>query len=243
MFRIFLKTEQINKEQVSLSKEDYHHLVRVQRVKPKENLEIVLEDKVLLVEFLQILNQGFTFKQIKERPKTNLIPKIILAQALPKQDKFAEILKLCLPLNITKMVPVISKRVVINLADYNLPHKLKRWQNIIKEVACQAKLDFLPELDPIIKLADLVQKPSGQEVLKIVLWEEEQKVKLKEVLLANKTCKEIILLVGPEGGFSGEEIAYLRENGFNSVSLGSSILRTEQAGCFALAAINYEFFG
>ncbi|MFA5879559.1 MAG: RsmE family RNA methyltransferase [Candidatus Margulisiibacteriota bacterium] len=241
MHRIFINEDQIENNQIYLNSDDFHHLARVQRVKLKEKIEIVLNDKILLVEILQILKNGFLFREIKTQFMNKIGYEIILAQALPKQDKFSEVLRLCLPLHVAQIIPVVTKRTVSRLDDHNLSHKFKRWQNVIKEVAAQAKLNFLAKLDMVVDFDEFIKNTDKKEILKIVLWEEEKNVSLKQVLQLNKHYHSILLFVGPEGGFSEEEITMLKQNGFLSVSLGDSILRTEQAGFFSLAAINYEF--
>ena len=81
----------------------------------------------------------------------------------------------------------------------------------------------------------------SQYDLKLLCYEDEKKTTLKEVLSGAQTPKSIAVVIGPEGGISEEEAAYFLEQGFCAVSLGSRILRTETAGLYTLAIINYRF--
>jgi 16S rRNA (uracil1498-N3)-methyltransferase len=77
--------------------------------------------------------------------------------------------------------------------------------------------------------------------LKIMLWEDEKNTTLKEVLQSNRPSKRIVALVGPEGGFTADEVNMSRQAGFKSVSLGRYVLRTETAALCLLGILEYEW--
>jgi 16S rRNA (uracil1498-N3)-methyltransferase len=94
-------------------------------------------------------------------------------------------------------------------------------------------------VETIVTFEELINKRYNN-VLKIILWEDEKYSRLKEVLQNSKQWQNIMLLIGPEGGFTAEEIEWARERGFISVSLGRCILRTETVGLYLLSVLHYE---
>jgi len=86
-----------------------------------------------------------------------------------------------------------------------------------------------------------ILKEWSDNYLKIILWEDEKNIKLKQVLSDNQPHQKVIILIGPEGGFTAEEVDMARQAGFKSVSLGKYILRTETVGLCLLNILQYEW--
>lgn len=156
-----------------------------------------------------------------------------LLQALPKGDKFDLVLQKGTELGITVFQPVLSGRAVSRPESGRMP----RWQRIITEAARQSRRPRLPHLAPLLPLGDALQ--AVREPLRLVLWEQGARP-LAELLPAEPPAG-IALLVGPEGGFAGSEIAAATAAGFLPVHLGPRILRTETAGLAATAILQYLY--
>jgi 16S rRNA (uracil1498-N3)-methyltransferase len=159
--------------------------------------------------------------------------KITLAQGLPKGRKIDLIVEKCVELGVREIIPLLTERTVAKEA------KLERWRKIAKEAAEQSKRAIIPGVKPLTKFEDVL-KLKDQFDLALIPWEEEKKTSLKQALAASRTARSILLLIGPEGGFSETEVGSAKKAGFISVSLGKRILRTETAGLATLAAIMYE---
>jgi 16S rRNA (uracil1498-N3)-methyltransferase len=159
--------------------------------------------------------------------------KLTLAQGLPKGRKMDLIVEKCVELGVRQIIPMLTERTVAKAT------KLARWQKIAKEAAEQAKRAVIPEVMPALEFQEVLRL-KDQFDLALIPWEEEDKTSLKQALTSSLAARSILLLIGPEGGFSGAEVGSAKKAGFVSVSLGKRILRTETAGLAALAAITYE---
>ena len=158
-------------------------------------------------------------------------------QSLPKQDKFSEIINSCTQCGIQAIVPVISDRCTSTPNQSKWANKVDRWQAVAESAAIQSHQFSIPTLHPIVKLSDLAKV----ELLstcsqRLVCWEDDTRQLLSTTTLELDN-QPIALFIGPEGGLSQGDIENLKAQSFQTVSLGSSILRVQQAGLFAIAQL------
>lgn len=184
---------------------------------------------------------------------------ITLAECLPKQNKFDYIVEKVTELGAEKICPLISDRTIARPDSLRTKAKLDRWNRIAKETSEQSARDTLPEIGNIVELYDWLKevKPTlgrfkevdGKKVfnckgaLLLFCYEGEEEQKIQTVLqdFKNADCdKNIIILIGPEGGFSEREVKDIKSAGGVSVSLGKRILKTDTAAISALAVVQYE---
>src|SRR4030067_2682186 len=169
---------------------------------------------------------------------------IHLVQAIPKGPKFDFIIQKTTELGINAITPVISERAVVRIEKERVEDKLRRWKKIALEAAQQSNRLDVPDISPPISYHDYMASFNKGD-LNLLLYEGEKKRGIKEVLKGCMEGKEgvktIILLIGPEGGLSHEEVGKAVEVGFTPVSLGHLILRTETAPIAALSILQYEF--
>jgi 16S rRNA (uracil1498-N3)-methyltransferase len=164
----------------------------------------------------------------------------ILCQAIPKANKLDGIIRHATELGANRIVPFFSTRSVPRWDSSQSSHKQMRWRRIAVEACRQSGRTDIPEIADIITFTELLSL-LPPDYLKLIPWEGETKVFLRDVLRNNeKPPKGIILAIGPEGGFSAEEIEQARTSGFVSVSLGKRVLRVETASLAVLAVIQYE---
>ena len=208
--------------------------------------------KVNLVETIKIF-QGDTEKIFTKR--------ITLAECLPKQNKFDAIVEKATELGVSKIFPLISDRTIARPGNFRAKSKLERWQRIAKEAAEQSERDTIPKISVICEISDWLKEISpslmkfnkaakhkkisdDKNTILIFCYENEREISLQKVLreYKNLDCdKDIILLIGPEGGFSEREVEEIKHYGGVSVSLGRRILKTDTAALSAIAAVQYEF--
>jgi 16S rRNA (uracil1498-N3)-methyltransferase len=213
---------------------DAHYLRNVLRVEVGNRLELFDGTGTnYQVEIVTIDKEKISC-EIKTKEVSPNEPKIktTLAQALPKSSKMDFVIEKAVELGVDQIIPVLTERTIAK------GDKSTRWQKIAKEAAEQSGRAIVPEIKPLIKFDDLL-KLRDQYDLAIVPWENEKNIKLKSVLTDYPTNK-LLLLIGPEGGFSTGEIEMAKTAGFTAVSLGKRILRTETAGLTTLSAIFYE---
>jgi 16S rRNA (uracil1498-N3)-methyltransferase len=242
MFRIFVEKNDIGDNRLLLNSNTSHYLNRVIKVRKGDNLEVVITGQILLEVCIEAINQKelmFTIiKEEKIEPKNKL--RIILAQCLPKQDKMTDIFKKCTEVGVGEIYPILSERVITKLDAKTGQKKLDRWAAAVISAASQSKQTKVPFIHSIRGIQDMA-KTEKENALKLIFWEEEKDHSLKAVLRNHsEKIDSIIAVIGPEGGLSKKEVDDLKQAGFISVSLGTSILRVENAGLVAISNILYE---
>ena len=219
-----------------LSEDDNYHIKKVMRMKIGERIEIVDNKEVFICE---INSLEPVMAKIKEKKKENneSEKKVIVVQSLVNENKMDLILQKCTELGAYAFYGFNATNCVVKENDKR-NKKIARWQKIVKEASEQSKRNIIPEVRNIVDLRELCKIEAD---LKIILSVNEKTKSVKSILQDNKSCDTIIIVVGPEGGFTSYEEEKLVENGFISASLGPRVLRTETAGLAFLACINYEW--
>ena len=230
MYRAFINKDLKKDDQVFI--DEYNHIVNVLRMTPGQEIELAGNNGVFLSTIEDISNQlrlkvGQEIKVDTESPI-----KISLYQALAKGDKFEDVVRKSVELGVYEVIPVETQRCVVKLTGSKKDRKIGRYQSISESAAKQSKRAYIPRVRDLTNIRDI----STENLL--VAYEEEG-VSFKDVL-KKYSGREISILVGPEGGFSREEIDYLIGKGARVVNFGDRILRTETAGLFLISAIQYE---
>ena len=240
MHRFFVPPASIHSGQVVFSAEAAHQISSVLRLRPGQALLVLdnlgTEYTVELVEAGQKAAAGRIIEQkpAQGEPQCRLALYLCLAQ----REKLEWMLQKCTETGASTFVPVISSRSLVqDLADTN--KKSARWEKIIQEAAEQSGRGRIPVLKPALSLAQAIYQSQGK---RIILWEQERATSLRQALagLSPETPTELSLLVGPEGGFSGEEVQMAIQADWQPVSLGRRILRMETAAVVATALVLYE---
>lgn len=159
-------------------------------------------------------------------------------QALPQKERFELVLQKLTEIGITRIVPYTSSRSITQEERDAGQKKSHRWPEVILRAARQCRRAMLPELSPVIDWHGAVYEASHAD-LKLMLFEGDVQLSLREALKGVNTNR-IALLVGPEGGFTDDEVEDARKLGFLPVSLGPRILRTESAAIIGAALLQYE---
>ena len=235
--RFFIDENKIKNAQVEITGEQYHYVVHVLRLTRGEKIVLIGQK----YQFKAVIAEVTKAKLVAKISSKKLIPisplKIDLFQGLPKSSKFEFIIEKSTELGVDQIYPLLTERTVVTLEPAKTAKKLSRWQKIALEAARQSRRLSVPEVKPPLPFKELLEKLSSYS-LSLVFWEEstswlnEQQLKpLKEGRLA--------IIIGPEGGFSQQEVEQLKKVGALEVSLGPRILRTETAPLAALAVINF----
>ncbi len=165
---------------------------------------------------------------------------IHIAQAIPKGPKLDFIIQKSTELGVSEITPVLSERSIVRIEKERVEEKLARWRRIALEAAQQSDRWDVPDIAPPVTLSDFLSSFQKGD-LNLLLWEGEKREGIKKVLKGVKEVKSVVILIGPEGGFSRNESEMAVEKGFVPVSLGELILRTETAPLVALSILQYEF--
>lgn len=239
MKRIFL--EDLRETEVTIGGEDANHLARSLRARRGDRITAV--DRLgnsAVIELIDFDRETIRARRISAIQKIFVEKKIILADCLPKQNRFENIIEKATELGVYRIEPLISERTVARPGGVREKSKLERWQRIAKEAAEQCARDTIPEIGNIRKLDDwLAEITPLNDTLLLFCWENERVATVREVL-RTYIDKNIIVLIGPEGGFSEREVIKIKTAGGISVTLGKRILKTDTAAISVLAMINYE---
>ena len=220
-----------------LSKESSHHIVNVMRMKIGDFIEVVSEEKVYKCKIITLpMVEALIIEEIKAYNEMNL--KVTICQTLVKENKIDTILMHGVELGMHEFIPLKTKNSIIRLDLKEALKKRLRWEKIVLDAARQSKRNIVPKVSDVMEIKDIIKKDYD---LKILCTVNELSTTFKNVLQNNKNCGTMIIVIGPEGGFTHEEEKLLITNGFISTTLGKLVLRTETASLCALSMINYEY--
>jgi len=232
MQRYFTKNSDL-----SLEKNDIHHIKNVMRMKIGDEIEIVYDTCVYLCKLVNI--EPLEISVIKELDENNeLDVDITIAIGLVSEQKMDLILQKLTELGIKKIIPLKLERSIVRLDNNRVDKKILRWQNICKEASEQSHRNIIPEITRPIDLKQLVKIDYD---IKLVASTKEKEKFINSYLQNNTKYAKIIIVIGPEGGITDNEEDYLNKNGFKSVTLGSRILRVETAAIYVASILNYQY--
>ena len=232
--------EKIN-EKFILSDSDFHHIKNVMRVKNNENIVCVFDNHSYLCK-INYTATSYELEVVEEISKdVELTKQVILYQALIKNDKFDLVIQKSTELGVSKIVPTIFSRSVVKVDESKKDNKLSRYEKIVKEACEQSRRQSLPFIDNYIKVKSI---KLDDDTLGLIAYENNGDYKsLSNALNELDKYKKVAIVIGPEGGFSDDEVAYLQSIGFKNVSLGKRILRSETASMFLLSVIAHYIEG
>lgn len=233
-------------EQFNISGDDYHHIVRVMRMKAGDEIICVTpKGKSAVCQIEEITDEIVVANVVKwEEGTTELPVHVVIASGLPKGDKLELIIQKGTELGAYEFVPFTASRSIVKWDGKKAAKKVERWQKIAKEAAEQSHRSYVPKVKEPVGLKQLINA-SDDYTYKLVAYEEEAREGEASVLsstLAKLGKGDSLLIVfGPEGGLTSEEVDLLNKNGFLACGLGPRILRTETAPLYALSAVSYHF--
>jgi len=240
MQRYFINENQINNNKVIITNGDYHHIKNVMRMKTGDKIIICPNNyRTFLVEITEILKQSIIGRIKEEIIENNeMMTKVTIALGFTKLSKQEEVVRRLVELGAYAYIPVIMARSNIKIRDnYNI--KKERLERIVKEASEQSKRNILMKVHEPTNFSTFIDYSSEFD-LRIVAYEEERNNKELSLLLKNNKLKNVLVLVGPEGGINKEEIEVLKDNYFNIVGLGKRILRCETAPLYLMSVIAFS---
>jgi 16S rRNA (uracil1498-N3)-methyltransferase len=225
----------------SFDGEIYNHMVRVLRLGTGDAIQLADEKGVVYCGTINQVSKEWVAVKITSSSlaaqSDSTAPHITICQALPKGDKIDLILQKGTELGAHNFWLFGGRRSVAKIRDDHQNSKLERWNRITTEAARQCGRPDIPEV---------TWRPGAVEAaydtdqeLRLILWEGEREHSLKDALSVGGKPLTVIVAIGPEGGFDPLEVRHFSQHGFQPVSLGSRILRTETASIAILAVMQY----
>ena len=226
---------------IEITGSDAHHLMHVMRAKAGQEVTVVDDEgSVARMEMTAFREDAVTLV-LKERLAANTESplELVLAQCLLKADKMDYVVQKAVELGVTEIVPVKSHNCVVRYDAKKAAARQQRWQKIAEEAAKQCGRTALTEVSAIVDLSTLLQNFGGEDTEIVFCYENEDETTVKSCLQGAKG-KRLVLLIGPEGGFTLDEAAKVQEAGGKAVTLGPRILRAETAAVAAVTVAQYE---
>ena len=237
MHRFFCPIANITKDKIVIdNKEQIHHLKDVLRLKVKDNLMIFdgrgNEYNCIIEKIANEVTLGIKRKSLPSYKKEGI--KITLACAIPKKSKMDDIIDKLTQLGVARIIPLETERVVVKLNKNKKEMRLLRWQKIALNAAQQSQRNTSPVIDPIKNIREVLIKSENYDLKLIPTLTGKRKI-LKEIFTQIKP-KNILVLIGPEGDFSPQEVALAVKAGCIPVTLGDLVLRVDTA---AIAVVSF----
>ena len=176
---------------------------------------------------------------VRTEPKRSAVH-VTVAHAVIKAHRMSWMLQKATELGVADVVPLVTERTVVHAKTSQHKQMVERWQRIALEAAQQTERWDIPTIYPPTALHSFLDK-SVDDDLKLLLWENETEQRLPTVLRGGPRPSHISFLVGPEGGFTDQEAEAAKRCGYQAVTLGPRLLRSETAALAALSVIQSEF--
>jgi 16S rRNA (uracil1498-N3)-methyltransferase len=246
--RFFVPPSSIQGNQVEVTGQQAHQITRVLRMRPGNTIVVLdnsgweIETEVVSLDHAVVRGRVVRRRLAQSEPRT----KISLYQAVLKGGSFEYALQKGTELGIVEFVPVIASRCI--MSDLEAVEKKRgRWEAIIQEAAEQSHRGRKPVLRPAAFFSQVCEKVMHTGGLALLLWTGEKRTAIGDLLRkpqpgrsAGQRPFAVSLLVGPEGGFTLEEISIARSYGLGTAGMGPRVLRSETAGVAAAAVVLYE---
>lgn len=238
--RFFITPDQVQGPRITVTGDDLRHIRTVLRKKTGDLLTLLDgAGAEYTVEIADMQRDAIVADVISQRRREVRGPRVILGQGLPKSDKMDWIVQKATELGVSSLVPLVTQRTVVKTKDAE--KRIARWQKIAREAAMQSNRTDVPAVEGLRSLdAFLGAAAPATGTLLLLPWEEGTRP-IKDALRSSPGAENIVVLIGPEGGFALSEAEAAREKGFHLVSLGPTVLRTETAAVAALSMISYEY--
>lgn len=239
MYRFYVEPSQRSENMIEITGEDVNHIKNVLRMKNGEQL--VLCDGAgtdWLCELAGTRERNLVAHILEERASETELPvRLVLFQGLPKKDKMELIIQKAVELGAAEIVPVVTKRTIVKTEGGKEEKKLGRWQAIAESAAKQSGRGVIPRIAPVCTWKEALAQMKDLEY-NIILYENARGMKPTAEFVGNAAKKQSIgIFIGPEGGFTEEEVEQVVKQGAEKLSLGRRILRTETAGLAILSML------
>jgi 16S rRNA (uracil1498-N3)-methyltransferase len=224
--------DEVQGDSAFLTGEHALHLSRVLRAQVGQEFDIAAGDTVRLGTIRSIAGDRVEFS-LGATLAANASADLTLALAIFKFDRMEWAIEKCTEIGVARIIPIVARRTDAHLASA-AQKRHERWERIARQAAEQSRRASVPEIVFPTKFKDMGASPTvSAATSRIVLAETEKAVHLRDVLQAD--LDNLVLAVGPEGGWTEEELQWFRQEGWAAASLGDAILRAETAAIVATA--------
>ncbi len=243
MRRFFIDSLELSCDRPVITGEDFNHIKNVLRLKPDDIIELIDGTGAECHAVITGITSGRIHTSIIRRSVQEQAeaPRIIIAQALLKDNKADGILRQITELGVTEWIPYCAHRSIPVLDKRQSAKRKERWKKIAIEALKQCRRSRILKIADMITYREMLQYGASCD-LKLIFWEEES-VSKPLVFPCEKSgqVKSIIAVIGPEGGFTSEEIEEAVACGYVTASLGHRILKADTATLAVSALLQYGY--
>ncbi|NQT32399.1 MAG: 16S rRNA (uracil(1498)-N(3))-methyltransferase [Candidatus Omnitrophica bacterium] len=242
MSRFYAPKENISKDKITIEGKEAHHILDVMRMKDGD--EVVVFDgtgneysgfikgvdpkeKKLIVQVVRV-----------ERPFSEKMPEVILAQAIPRKNKMEYIVEKSTELGVSRIVPIVTDRTIVRPDDARSKKKVAKWRRIALEASKQCGRTSVPKIEKVTDYKKFVKLIDQFDTVLFACLRDGN-VPVREAL-DDVGSGRILVFIGPESDFTEEEIEMADRHNSRFISLGKRVLKSDTAGLFVLAVLNYE---
>jgi len=206
------------------------HLARVLRAEMGQSFDLITGDAVRHGRIVLVHNDRVEF-ELGEEVTSSALPSLALLLAIFKFDRLEWAIEKCTELGVQRILPVIARRTDAHLAAA-AAKRVERWRRIIQQASEQSRRASVPQICEPLRLKNALGEPAAH---RIVLSEAERALSLRDAVQSHQSGESVLLAIGPEGGWTEEELTLFAENAWVAASLGETILRAETAAIAATA--------
>jgi len=235
MTRIFIESTVRERTSLELIGDKAHYLSTVLRCSPGSRLSVIDSSGSAYLACIVSVSKKIAILQIGERcePAPESLLDITLMQGLLKGEKMEFVIQKASELGVKQLFPVITERSQIRET-----RKLQRWRKIAEEASRQCGRAAITRVLEPQELKAVMHSFDNSVTAGIIFWEHAN-LPFSFSLEKCRGRKQVILLTGPEGGFSEHEVGMTAEKGFHVTCMGKRILRAETAAIAAVSVTQY----
>ena len=238
MHNFFIDKTNVIGDLVNIDGEHFNHILNVLRMRVGDEFLVTFDQSCHLCQIKEIFQTSLT-AQITQRDylDSNLSIDLYLFQGLPKSDKLELIIQKAVELGVKEIIPVQMKRSIAKIEQNKVKQKTQRFNAIAQSAAEQSKRTIIPQVLEPLSFTLALEKAKELDLLLVPYENQKGILSTKEALSLIKKGDKVGVIIGPEGGFSPNEIALAEKDGGKLISLGKRILRTETAAITALSML------
>lgn len=238
MPHFFIKSDSVKENEIIISdKENYRHIARALRIRKGEKLLLIDENKIQYETVVEKVTTDEVIVKIENSYKSNrsLGFGLYLAQSPLRSDAQSFVVEKATELGVKGIYPVHSDNCA--LSEEVISKKIEKWQKIMYEASKQCERADVPVCYPSDSYENLIKKFD-----RIIVFCERIATKTLKDIEPIKLGENVLVIIGPEGGFSDREFELFKNNNLDMLTLGDMILKAETAVTVALGNIVYEFY-
>ena len=245
MHRFYVPPEQCGGSPIFLTGAEAHHALRVLRIQPEEQVTVLDgAGRQFVCKVEQSARERVTLAIVETKTMPLPFGRITLLQAIPKGKLIESIIQKATELGVSRIVPLLSERVVMHLDEKEARRKAVKWQAVAVEAIKQSGAAWLPKIEMPMTPQHFLERNETFELRLLASLQQDSRHPREffNSFLQKEGRKPsfVCVWVGPEGDFSAQESELIKDSGAFPITLGALVLRVETAAIYSLSILNYE---